>query len=277
MSSSSIIQRCNCLTLSFSGAGHLLPYHLGVAVALKKRRRDIMQRIKNISGSSSGAIAASAFVYFNEEQIEEYAERFITDGGRALFHFQKMVNTCKTPSTQQSLHIATTRCSDGSLHLFDFPTGSSLDQNKAKLLKCLEASCKIPHHFHPADVLPTKWPSTFPEEDGIIISGSSFCDGAIAAPAPPTPIDDTENVFRIIVSPISGSNNEKNTIRISPIDDSWKFPIDIQCRGGFAVHPSLQNINAIQVSAGVASKPILRKWYERGFEDAVRVLVDAKS
>jgi predicted acylesterase/phospholipase RssA len=272
--SSSIIQRCKSLTLSFSGAGHLLPYHLGVAIALKENERDITQQINAVSGSSSGAIAASTFVYFTEEQIEEYAERFITDGGRAMFHFKQMSDVCKIPSTQQSLHIATTRCSDGLLHLFDFPTGSSLDQNKDKLVKCLEASCKIPHHFHPADLLPSKWPSTYPEEDGIIIDGNSFCDGGIAAPAPPTPIDNKEDVCRIIASPISGSNNEKNTIRISPRDDSWKFPMDIKCRGGFAVHPSLQNIKAMQVSAGVASTSILRKWYERGIEDAGRILSD---
>ena len=269
---SSIIQRCRSLTLSFSGAGHLLPYHLGAAIALKEKERHITQQICAVSGSSSGAIAASAFVYFNDEQIKDYAERFITDGGRAMFHFKQMLDECKLPSKQQDLHIATTRCYDGSLHLFDFPAGSSSDQSRSRLVKCLEASCKIPHHFHPADVLPSKWPSKYPEEDGIIIGGISFCDGGIAAPAPPTPIDNEEGVCRIVVSPISGSNNEKNTIRISPRDDSWKFPMDIKCRGGFAVHPSLQNIRAMQVSAGVATTPILREWYERGIKDVEGVL-----
>lgn len=271
---SSIIQRCRSLSLSFSGAGHLLPYHLGVAIALKGKERHMTQNIHAVSGSSSGALAASAFVHFTDEQIKDYAERFINDGGRAMFHFKQMLDQCDNvvPSRQQSLHIATTRCSDGSLHLFDFPEGSSSNQSRSRLIKCLEASCRIPHHFHPADILQSKWPSKYPEEDGIIIDGNSFCDGGIAAPAPPTPIDNEEAVCRIVVSPISGGDNEKNTLRISPRDDSWKFPMDIKCRGGFAVHPSLQNIKAMQVSAGVASKAILRKWYERGIKDAERVL-----
>lgn len=274
---SSIIQQCKSFTLSFSGAGHLLPYHLGAAIALKEKEREITEQITAVSGSSSGALAASAFVYLTNEQLKECAERFITDGGRAMYHFKQIFDECTIPSTKQSLHIATTRCSDGSLHLFDFPAGSSPEQSKTHLMKCLEASCKIPHHFHPADIFQSRWPSTYPEEDGIIINGKSFCDGGIAAPAPPTPIDKDDGVSRIIISPISGSENETNTIRISPKDDSWKFPMDIKCRGGFAVHPSQQNIKAMQVSAGVASLPILRGWYERGIEDAARVLAGVES
>ena len=51
-----------------------------------------------------------------------------------------------------------------------------------------------------------------------------------------------------------------------------KFPIDITCRGGFKVHPSVQNIQAMQVSAGMASSAILSEWHERGTEDAKRML-----
>lgn len=268
---SNIIQRCSSLTLSFSGAGHLLAYHLGAAIALKQKDRRITQQICAVSGSSSGAIAASAFVYFTDQQIKDYADRFINDGGRAMFHFKQMLEEEEfnnKPSAQQTLHIATTRCSDGSLHLFDFQTASI---NRSRLVKCLEASCKIPAHFHPADVVQSKWLSKYPEEDGIIIDGKSFCDGGIAAPAPPTPIDNEEGVCSIVVSPISGGDKETNAIRISPRDDSWKFPMDLKLRGGFAVHPSLQNIQAMQVSAGVASPSMLRKWYERGVKDVERV------
>ena len=286
---SGIIHQCRTLSLSFSGAGHLLPYHLGAAIALKEMDRGIthqqQQQIHAVSGSSSGALAASAFVYFTTNQIKEYAERFISDGGKAMFHFKKIldedyINIMTSSSiTQQSLHIATTRCSDGSLHLFDFPTDSYTNAEKVKshLLACLEASCKIPRNFHPADVLPSKWPSTYSDEDGIVINGQSFCDGGISAPAPPTPLDSEEDMLSIIVSPISGSNSiEKNVIRISPRDDSWKFPMDITCRGGFRVHPSLQNLSAMQVSAGMASESVLRKWYEKGMEDLDRVLADVR-
>ena len=185
-------------------------------------------------------------------------------------------------STQQSLHIGTTRCSDGSLQLFNFPAGSSSSDQISRdhLVRCIQASCKIPSHFHPSDVLPSIWPSTYPDDAGIRIDGNSFCDGGIAAPAPPTPIDNNDkgaSCCRIVVSPIAGSNNDDNTFRISPRDESIKFPIDIKCRGGFAVHPSLQNIKAMQVSAGAATPAILREWYKRGIDDVERILQkDAK-
>lgn len=281
----SILQQRKVLTLSFSGAGHLLPYHLGAAIALKEKDQ-ISKSIVAVSGASSGAIAATIFVNFaNVHNIKDYAERFITDGGRAMFHLQQMMleeESVTIQSTKQSLHIGTTRCSDGSLQLFNFPAGSSYSDDQISrdhLLRCIQASCKIPSHFHPSDVLPSRWPSTYPEDDGIRIDGNSFCDGGIAAPAPPTPIDNNEKgaSCRIVVSPIAGSNNDDNTFRISPRDESFKFPIDIKCRGGFAVHPSLQNIKAMQVSAGVSAPAILREWYKRGIDDFERILqTDAK-
>lgn len=292
-SSSTILQRCKYLTLSFSGAGHLFPYHLGVASAIKTKneQQQIVQSIfsnipiKAVSGSSSGAIAAAAFVHFTNDGIKEYADRFISDGGRAMYHFKNMLEEGKDYVVDQpgntSLHIATTRCSDGSLHLFDFPPNNDVltqqqSSDKDHLIRCLEASCKIPQTFHPSDVLPSKWPSIYADEEGILIHGSYYVDGGISAPAPPTPFDSKEDgACRLIVSPISGSNHYKEdnvVIRISPKDDSWKFPMDITCRGGFTVHPSVQNVQAMQVSAGVASPQILQDWYERGIDDARSIL-----
>lgn len=271
MSAATPLARCKFLTLSFSGAGHLLPYHLGVATAIK---HSTAKPIHAAAGSSSGAIAAALFVYFPNYLIKEYADRFISDGGRAMYHFKKMMKeyepstgNIEMESNANSLHIATTRCSDGSLHLFDFPSKLSSVSNKEHLLKCLEASCKIPPYFHPSDILPNKWPSTYPEDDGVCIGGSSYVDGGISAPAPPTPHDSAEGACRIVISPIAGGNNESNAIRVSPSDHSWKFPLDLKCRGGFCVHPSVQNIKAMQISAGVASPAILQEWFERGVED----------
>jgi len=284
--SSSLLRQCKFLTLSFSGAGHLLPYHLGAATAIRGATKNddnelATRPIRVVSGSSSGAIAAALFVYFPAERVREYADRFISDGGRAMYHFKEMIDETAEANRDgidggaTTLHVATTRCSDGALHVFDFPPNPPSVFDKTHLVRCLEASCKIPQQFHPSDVLPSRWPSTYPEEEGVFIDGSSYVDGGISAPAPPAPLaslETNEGACRVVISPISGGNTEKNMIRISPADDSWKFPVDIRCRGGFSVHPSVQNIKALQVSAGLAPTSILQEWYDRGYEDATKIM-----
>jgi len=335
-----IIRRCKFLTLSFSGAGHLLPYHLGVIVAIKssiEQQLSLTPPIHAVSGSSSGSIAATLYAYFSREQVQEYANKFISDCGRAMHHLKQLVidanASAEAPyyrNSQQSisscninsladtrshlremiidanvnnviaasasnrhnqsltLHIATTRCSDGSLHLFNFPSNLS-SSDIHTLLQCLEASCKIPPHFHPVDVLQKHkwWGSSslpYPEEDGICINGISYVDGGISAPAPPTPIDMMDGACRVIISPISGSlsssrrDDEEDgvsaaVVRISPSDNSWKLPLHIKCKGGFNVYPSIQNFKAMQISAGLATPPILQEWYDRGFHDATKLML----
>ena len=237
--------------------------------------------IHAVSGSSSGAIAATLYVYF-PNQIQEYTDRFILDGGRAMYHLKEMIydddgsNTSSvdndTNNNNTSLHIATTRCSDGSLQLFNFPSKlQSSVSDKDHLVNCLRASCEIPPHFHPSDVLTkSSWISSsyaiYPEQDGIIINGESYVDGGISAPAPPTPLDIKEGACRVVVSPISGP-----TIRISPKDNTWKLPIDIKCRGGFSIYSSIQNLQAMQNSAGLVSSLILQDWYDRGIDDGEKM------
>ena len=252
-------------------------------------RNEVTKPIYAISGSSSGAIAATLYVYFSNDRIKEYADRFISDGGRAMHNLEQMVHDNRNTSVainannehnNTSLHIATTRCSDGVLKQFDFPSKLSHDvSDKEYLLECLRASCKVPAHFHPSDVMQSRWPSVYPEEDGIIIDGKSYADGGISAPAPPTPLDNIEGACRVIISPISGGisySNESNTIRISPQDRTLKFPIDIKCRGDFLVHASIQNLKALQISAGLATSIILQEWYDRGVDDGFRAMEHIK-
>ena len=231
--------------------------------------------IAAVSGSSSGAIAATLFVYFPTDQIKEFADRFVSDGGRAMYHLKNMIydNKIYTNNIEHdtSLHIATTRCSDGGLELFDFPSHLSSVSDKDHLVSCLQASCKIPAHFHPADVLASSSSIAYPEEDGIMIDGRTYVDGCISSPAPPTPMDSMEGARRVVISPISGDSNE-NTVRISPNDTSLKFPMNIKCKGGFTVYPSIQNFQAMQISAGLASPHLLQEWYKRGVEDGARII-----
>ena len=113
------------LSLSFSGAGHLLPYHLGASwsilehinkqevqkrVSNKKRRSSdksssntsISQiSIRGVAGSSSGAIAAVVFSKM-PHRIEEFAERFIKKRGKALETLASMLHEEETHWTAKN-------------------------------------------------------------------------------------------------------------------------------------------------------------------------------
>ena len=316
------------LTLSFSGAGHLLPYHLGVASSLLQKLRDnavtlgvgesgrdrrgknrpaigdapSLPPVRSVSGSSSGAIAAVVFCRF-PNKVDELADRFISDRGDALRHLREMFHDAERressssdpslrdsvdvewgPSGQKgprSLHVAVTRCSNGKSHQFSFPGHGAKEIYRSisagwdtdRLLRCVEASCLIPRSFHPVDMLDIGRIATYPNEDGICIDGVRYADGGIATPAPPTPHDREVEAVRVLVSPISGSvatmdSGVAPVIRISPSDFSWNlFPMEVRCRGNFLVRPSIQNLSAMGVSLGFASRQELRKWHEQGLED----------
>ena len=347
------------LTLSFSGAGHLLSYHLGVAASLHRasanKRKQHLPIIKAVSGSSSGAIAATVFVRL-PHRIEEYADTFLSEGGRAFAILKDMLHdeerrlvsaisgvdgvpkssrvevlspgqsahhntrrvggrsgdgstakTSKTNSLPPSLHVATTKCETGQLHMFDFrpvhPEFCTISAawTNDELLQAVEASCRIPQSFHPADVLESPLSgmmgafgggedgggsggsaSTYPDGDGICINDKWYVDGGIAAPAPPTPFDNADKAIQVIISPISGSpmggdrshfgddgmNRHRQTHRISPSDDTRRLlPFELRLRGGLSVFPSMQNLRALGISAGAASKDDLMRWYDAGRDD----------
>lgn len=360
------------LTLSFSGAGHLLSYHLGVAASLHRasaasngnsNKRKPLPTIKAVSGSSSGAIAATVFVRL-PHRIEEYADTFLAEGGRAFAILKDMLhdeerrlvsaasaaavgnngngndnaskvasrvevlspgqsahhNTrrvggrsgstsnptakkSKPNSLPPSLHVATTKCETGQLHMFDFrPVHPEFRTISAawtndELLQAVEASCRIPQSFHPADVLESplsgmvgafgggnggESAATYPDGDGVSIRNNWYVDGGIAAPAPPTPFDNADNAIQVVISPISGSpmdcnegyvgddgmDRHRQTHRISPSDDTRRLlPFELRLRGGLSVFPSMQNLRALGISAGAASKDDLMRWYDAGRDD----------
>jgi len=111
--SSSVSAKTSWLLL-FSGAGHLLSYHLGAAQTLfldENPKRSA--HIHSVAGSSSGAIVAAVLACF-PHRIEEYTTRFLEDGGRALRNFQEMLvessftkKQTETLATRPLLHIAT--------------------------------------------------------------------------------------------------------------------------------------------------------------------------
>ncbi len=319
------------LTLRFSGCGHLLPYHLGVSSAFleeESRRNKFksssktstgaskfrsklvtekasLPRIRAVSGSSAGAIAAVVYSQI-PHRIEEYASEFIETRGRAIEILKRMlheeerarssvrkIDMNSTPeivthgrsrqNQPPSLHVATTKCLDGSHHLFTFPPNLyptiSSSWNIDYILEAVKASCTIPLSFHPADIMFKNQSITYPDSDGIFIDGSYHVDGGIAAPVPPTPYDERDGSCPITISPISAAAplfQSKETFgkRISPDDDSMRLlPLsNISCRGDFHVKPSIQNLRALRIASGVTSSEELQEWYEKGTNDALRML-----
>ncbi len=101
------------LSISFSGAGHLLPYHLGVSWSILQHiyRNEVTKKIsskcnrnkhhqyeslpilpiKSVCGSSSGAIAAVIFAKI-PHRVEEFATKFIERRGKALEILSSMLH-----------------------------------------------------------------------------------------------------------------------------------------------------------------------------------------
>lgn len=277
-------------TISFSGAGLLLPYHLGAARVLRdtllssSSSNTAALPIRAVAGSSSGAIAAT-FMSLLPHRLEEYTDRFLYDGGRGLSLVKEMLeeeirsrSAVSRPSAHEDLapllYICTTKSSDGSMHLFEFHPNEN-PQMDSKLFSAIHASCMIPKSFHPYDVFSRATPS-YP--DGVEIDGVLYCDGGIASPAPSTPMDSDLNCARnIVISPISGPASSGNS-SIRPNDRSFGLPFALTSRcGSFRVNASLQNLRAAFGSIGATTPEALRDWHGRGVDDAEAFLQSVKN
>ena len=101
------------VALSFSGAGHLLPYHLGAGSVLRKKLN-----VNAVAGSSSGAMAATAMAVLSDSRLDEYAREFIKEKGHALSLLEECIKDAFEDSSQIKpsfpLYVALTRCEDAS-------------------------------------------------------------------------------------------------------------------------------------------------------------------
>lgn len=254
-------------TLSFSGAGHLLAYHLGVASAFSSPR--VLPHVKAVSGSSSGAITA-VVLSFLPHRLSEYADRFLQDRGYALRNLKQML--LEEEGKQSSLsapevYVCVTKSDDGLPKLLNFHPSRKADP---RLIKAVEASCRIPQSFHPFDMLMST--STY-EGEGIEIDGSLYVDGGISAPfPPPCPHElgttSTNDYQRILVSPVelksrSDNKHEHYIFPSSYKSNSWY----IHTRGDIKIQASLGNLRALLAAGGFISGESLKSWYERGLEN----------
>lgn len=246
----------------------MLVYQLGACRSLLKHDK---VELRHVVGASGGAIAATVVACLSSDSLDEYAARFIEKRGGGLELLRDFLDRNDTKESRTTLHIATTRCADGQGQLFSFSATAAWRQQTDKLLRCVEASCRIPPTFHPYDVISSS-PCLYPEHDGIVLDdGAAHVDGGIATPAPPTPPFKEEaegySCQRVIVSPVSGSSTVP---RISPDTRPpqrlwWR---EVTVPHDLGIHLSWDNLRALRGAAGLVSSDELQDWYERGQRDA---------
>lgn len=240
----------NGFSLSLSGSGNLLVYQLGACRSLLEAAIPIHAAV----GSSGGSIAATILVRA-PNSIDDYVNDFIKARGNGLELLRDVLQNIDQNPICQELGICTTICRTGKPKVFYFQPNDR--QQDELLLKCIEASCRIPRSFHPWDIFSKH--VSYPQEDGIRINDDYHVDGGIAAPAPPT------NEPRLIISPVSGSSSFSD--RISPHDRSLSIG-QLNAEVDFGTKLSWQNLQSISISMGMASRELLRDWYQRGQDDA---------
>ena len=286
----------------FSGAGHLLPYHLGVCSYLNETIHPDKRKmnIASVSGSSSGAIAATLYALLSPSSLDSFTNQFIEQGGGGISLLQTIMQKMPRSTIPKPLYIFMTPCKDSTMACIH-PFSNIQEHEMQRLFSCIQASCRIPTSFHPMDILHfhllpsfTFFSSklSYPESDGVTLDGISYVDGGIAAPFP-NPLQtsivlhDRPNVkyslnvnqkdHVIMVSPLSYTHKTNifnaNYTRISPNDSTFSFlPNDVIVGSTSLPHnnirPSIQNIHALRVSMGAANKIELQQWYELGKENA---------
>eukprot|EP00977_Amphora_coffeiformis_P007007 scaffold1519_cov166-Amphora_coffeaeformis.AAC.7 len=267
------------LCLSMTGSGHLLVYQLGACRTLLQQCRGAAPplAVDHVVGASGGAIAAA--VLAANIPIDDYAHAFIQQRGRGMkllqdYWSQHVSSESSAPNSsalRPGLHIATTRCEDGSSKIFSF---DRLD-DKERIFDCIQASCLIPPTFHPLDIMSS--PSPYPEYEGLPIDdpveGMDFyVDGGISTPAPmivsKLEVEGNELITRVIISPVAGTS--KHAARISPRTRGW-WP-QIQARHDMGLYLSWSNAKALRAASGNVSSSELQNWYDRGQDDAQRFL-----
>jgi len=248
------------LALSLTGSGHLLVYQLGVCRSLLGQGAEI----RHVVGASGGAIAAAVAACCRPHQLNDFALQFIQRRGGGISLLREFAERGELKHNNGSitkLHIATTRCSDGKGQLFSLDSSLEESTFNDTLMRCIEASCRIPATFHPYDILS---PSSYPEQDGVVLDdGVAHVDGGIATPAPPTPFG--ENFQRVIVSPVSGSSDPVS--RISP-DTTARLFLRMRVPHDLGIHLSIANLRTLRTAGGLVSSSELQEWYDRGQQDA---------
>jgi predicted acylesterase/phospholipase RssA len=258
------------VAVSFSGGGHLLAYHLGVAHQLKVANVGV----DCFAGSSSGAVAAAVAATVDARGIQEFMEHTVqcrSVSGLAHFLADDAHRTANS-----NLAISVTDCSTGANRLLRSFTSTP------GMLAAVAASCHIPPSFHPLDFVnadPQNRPRVYPSEEGRRCEWSEggasveghFVDGGLSANIPLVPDHHTARVSVLstpdsrVLAP-SDAGGAQGALGQLPVPFSVRLPSTLNM-SGLGVYLSLSNLRRVVVAGAGAPPAVLRRLFIEGQRD----------
>ena len=254
--------------VSFSGGGHLLMYHLGVAHQLKRSS----VRVNRWVGSSGGAVAAAVAAATGADGVHEFATKHASRCRSLTGLADFLPRDAHEGGTHGDLAISVTECRTGANRLLGaFPT-------RGALLSAVGASCHIPRSFHPLDFIgadPIRRPRAYPEEEGVELAWAQtqgfFVDGGLSANVPSV---DNHRTMRVSVF----STPEADTLAPSDVGGAQgslgELPVPFNVRlpgtldmSGLRLWLSLPNLRRAVVAAAGAPRPVMLQLFREGARD----------
>ncbi|KAK9981094.1 hypothetical protein ABG768_000661 [Culter alburnus] len=240
------------VNLSFSGAGFLGAYHLGVVGALLRHGDKLLSSLKACAGASAGALAATIMITAPDklQHCKEFTYRFasnvrsqrfgaVTPGYDFMLELREGIEEILPPNAHQlaneRLHISITHSKTFKNRMVSSFT------SREDLIKVLLASSFLPVY---AGMKPVKF------------QGQKWIDGGISDCLPVLPVGRT-----ITVSPFSGPQD------ISP---THKGISKLHFRlANMSIMLSKDNIIRLNQALFPPSLPRLKALDQEGYQDAV--------
>ena len=261
------------VAVSFSGGGHLLAYHLGVAHQLKLAN----VHVDCFAGSSSGAVAAAVTATSDAQGIQAFMEKH-TAQGRSVSGLAHFLADDAHRTAANNLAISVTDCGTGANRLLRSFSSTP------RMLEAVAASCHIPPSFHPLDFLSAD-PRVYPPEEGRYCEwtaqgGASrmedcgegnFVDGGLSANIPLVPGCQTARVSVLstpdarVLAPLD-TGGAQGALGQLPVPFSVRLPGTLNM-SGLGVYLSLSNLRRVAVAGAGAPPAVLRRLFTEGQRD----------
>ena len=252
------------LGLSFSGSGHLLCYHLGVARVLASNREWVF-----LSGASGGAVVACVTAALHPDDQRRFVTQYATRC-RSLTGIRELLpDDAHMRAMSAGLHVQLTACETGQATML------STFADRAELIDALFASCRIPRSFHPLDMLRGGAALKYPANEGKRVRGTPYVDGALSSLCPSPAV---AGATTLKVCPLAALPSEFLICPEKPSTVGKGIPnigLGHRTVGGLPLHACLSNLKLLQAGAFGAAPRELERLYDDGCADAERYLLSA--